>query len=221
MACKSLFPSQNGAWRKNTSFFATASASTRDRSFHHYYRTSFACQGICMGALSGIVAAIGRVWSRGCLGKGIVIFVALVILGMCGSILGLNNRSPIPTQPTAQARATTAPAVAQPTAAPEPTAAPIVPTDAPTTAPVPATSAPVLTQPPAPSPVPTLAGVSPASGTDCPADHPVKGNIVDRGANKGQKIYHLPGDNGYAQTKPERCFVNADEATAAGFRPVK
>jgi len=90
----------------------------------------------------------------------------------------------------------------------------------------------------APSPLPTIAatdlptialaepadapalGAAP-KGSDCPADHMVKGNIVDRGANKGDKIYHLPGDNGYAQTKPEQCFVDAKEAEVAGYRAVK
>lgn len=65
-----------------------------------------------------------------------------------------------------------------------------------------------------------LAGVLP-KGTDCPADHPIKGNIRDRNPNKGEKIYHVPGDNGYAQTKPERCFADVKEAEAAGYRAVK
>jgi len=81
------------------------------------------------------------------------------------------------------------------------------------------TSAPRVTFTPAPT-IPPALGAAP-SGSDCPADHPVKGNIVDRGANKGEKIYHLPGDNGYAQTNPERCFVDSKEAEAAGFRAVK
>ena len=94
-------------------------------------------------------------------------------------------------------------------------------TDAP--AAEPATDAPVPTDEPtdvpAAAPAPIL-GAAP-KGSDCPADHSVKGNIVDRGANKGDKIYHLRGDNGYAQTKPERCFVDVAEAVAAGFRAVK
>jgi hypothetical protein len=104
--------------------------------------------------------------------------------------------------------------------APEPafTASPVlISTAAPAIAP---TMAP--TRPPAPSatPLPTLAGAAPKGG-DCPADHPIKGNMVDRGDTKGERIYHLPGDNGYAQTDPERCFVSAAEAELAGYRPVK
>lgn len=72
---------------------------------------------------------------------------------------------------------------------------------------------------PAPTKVPVL-GASP-KGSDCPADHPVKGNIVDRGENKGDKIYHVPGGSSYAQTKPERCFVDIAEAKLAGFRAPK
>jgi hypothetical protein len=78
---------------------------------------------------------------------------------------------------------------------------------------------------PAPAPptaiVSTPIGAAPITDTTCPADHLVKGNIVGRGENIGEKIYHLPGDNGYTATNPERCFVNAAEAEAAGYRPVK
>jgi hypothetical protein len=116
----------------------------------------------------------------------------------------------------------------QPTVVPSPIAMP-VPTDAPapTIAAAPptaevlatlATDAPEPTS--APAAAPALTGAAP-KGSDCPADHPVKGNIRDRNPNKGEKIYHLPGDNGYAQTKPERCFADAAEAEAAGYRAVK
>lgn len=109
-------------------------------------------------------------------------------------------------------RPTTAPA-ATPTDVPTPVPMPIPtdapePTEAPTTAPEPA---------PTDAPLPTVAGAAP-QGSDCPADHPVKGNIVDRGDNKGDKIYHVPGGSSYAATKPERCFLDAAEAEAAGFR---
>jgi len=187
-----------------------------------------------MQLLRSITAFIAGIWQRGCLGKGAVIFVALIVLGMCGSILGGGNRTP-----ATSSQPTIAPAIAAPaTTAPEPTAAPTeqpttevlatLATEAPSAEP---TIAAAPTDTPAPparatlAPEPTKApapalGAAP-EGSSCPADHPVKGNIVDRGTNKGEKIYHLPGDNGYAQTKPERCFVDAKEAEAAGFRPVK
>jgi len=121
------------------------------------------------------------------------------------------------------------------------TAAPVASTDAPTAEILAtlATDAPaaLATDTPAPTdeptaelatlaPEPTSApaaekagplGVAPISKDDCPADHPVKGNIPA----KGDKIYHLPGDNGYKATDPERCFVDAKEAEAAGFRAPK
>jgi hypothetical protein len=103
-----------------------------------------------------------------------------------------------------------------------PTASPVVLAALATGAPVP-TSAPEPTAKPAAAPAPTvpkLAGAAP-QGSDCPADHPVKGNIVDRGENKGDKIYHLPSSSSYKATKPERCFVDAAEAEAAGFRAPK
>jgi hypothetical protein len=60
-----------------------------------------------------------------------------------------------------------------------------------------------------------LPGVSPASKTTCPADHPIKGN---RSANGSQKIYHVPGGAFYDQTTPIRCFADEDEASSAGYR---
>jgi hypothetical protein len=100
-----------------------------------------------------------------------------------------------------------------------------IPTDAPTAevlaptavlhVPIVAVHAPAPTAvvhvPIAVAPAPLL-GAAP-NGSDCPADHPVKGN--------GDKIYHLPASASYKATKPERCFVDAHEAEAAGFRAVK
>lgn len=46
----------------------------------------------------------------------------------------------------------------------------------------------------------------------------IKGNIN----SKGEKIYHLPGDQWYDRTKAERWFKTVQEAEAAGFRaPLK
>ncbi len=44
----------------------------------------------------------------------------------------------------------------------------------------------------------------------------IKGNIN----SKGEKIYHMPGEAGYANTKPEQWFKTEAEAVAVGFRPV-
>ena len=195
--------------------------------------------------VSGFLSAIGRLWARGCLGKGIVIFCVLLVLGMCGSILG-GNRTPPPTAPAPTIAAAAAAPTAEPLASPEPTEtidaptaevlaslatdapAPIAaiesPTEAPAAAPAPtaelATEPPQVADSPVPAAAPAQSGAAP-QGSDCPADHPVKGNIVDRGANKGEKIYHVPGSSSYKATKPERCFVDVAEAEAAGFRAPK
>lgn len=92
------------------------------------------------------------------------------------------------------------------------------PSPSPTATPVPtiepATRTPFPTAPP-------MAGVAPISEQDCPADHLVKGNIVDRNPNKGDRIYHLIGSASYKATKPERCFVDAVEAEQAGYRAIR
>lgn len=46
---------------------------------------------------------------------------------------------------------------------------------------------------------------------------PVKGNMV----SANEKKYYLAGDRGYAQVKPEQCFVTEEEAKKAGFVGVK
>ncbi|MBE3569566.1 MAG: thermonuclease family protein [Bacillales bacterium] len=43
----------------------------------------------------------------------------------------------------------------------------------------------------------------------------IKGNI----SSSGKKIYHMPGDEYYDETKPEKMFCSREEAEAAGFRP--
>lgn len=63
-----------------------------------------------------------------------------------------------------------------------------------------------------PAPTQTELGVAP-QGNDCPPGYPIKGADVN-----GQKIYHVPGDNGYATTIPERCFSGTIEAEAAGYQ---
>lgn len=50
------------------------------------------------------------------------------------------------------------------------------------------------------------------SGTPA-AGGAVKGNIN----SKGERLYHLPGDQNYEAVKPEQTFATEDEARAAGF----
>jgi hypothetical protein len=65
----------------------------------------------------------------------------------------------------------------------------------------------------------------PTSGTtqDVPDPNcPIKGNINA----KGDRIYHVPGNESYAETvitpaKGERWFCSAEEAQAAGWRAAK
>jgi endonuclease YncB( thermonuclease family) len=56
-------------------------------------------------------------------------------------------------------------------------------------------------------------------GGDCPPDLPVKGNVNSR---KNTRIYHMPGDDSYAETRisgpGEACFATPAQAEAAGFR---
>lgn len=75
-----------------------------------------------MNVLTSIAAGISRLWARGCLGKSAVIFAALIVLGMCSSLLG-GNRTPPATSP----QPTIADAVLVATTAPEPTAGPASP----------------------------------------------------------------------------------------------
>jgi hypothetical protein len=178
--------------------------------------------------ITGFLSAVGRLWSKGCLGKSAVIFAALIVLGMCGSIFGGNRARPAqapaaaitPSAPSPESTivpaASPAPTIAAATLSPEVLAS--LATDAPTAEL--ATIAPEPTSAPEPTAKPAAAppvGAAPKGG-DCPDDHPVKGNIVERGANKGEKIYHLPSSSSYKATKPERCFVDTKEAEAAGFR---
>jgi hypothetical protein len=55
--------------------------------------------------------------------------------------------------------------------------------------------------------------VVPTDG-QCPASHPIKGNIN----RNGQLIFHTPDSNNYARVNAEACFVSEEDAEAAGFR---
>jgi competence protein ComEC len=56
-------------------------------------------------------------------------------------------------------------------------------------------------------------GVDPDGVSDCPATHPIKGNI-----GSSSMVYHWPGSVYYTRTQPEACFGTAADAAAAGFR---
>jgi hypothetical protein len=55
--------------------------------------------------------------------------------------------------------------------------------------------------------------VLPVDG-ECPSGYPIK-------ANESSKIFHVPGGRSYARTIPERCYANADDAMADGYRAAK
>ena len=58
------------------------------------------------------------------------------------------------------------------------------------------------------------AWVAPEADGACPISHPIK-------ANDNSGIFHVPGGRFYDRTKAERCYVDADAATADGYRQAK
>ena len=54
----------------------------------------------------------------------------------------------------------------------------------------------------------------PAVDGACPASHPIK-------ANANSRIYHVPGGRSYARTQAERCYAEAADAEADGYRAAK
>jgi hypothetical protein len=88
----------------------------------------------------------------------------------------------------------------------------------------PASPPPPPPTPSAPPPAPRAAPASAVSsdgqtrwrepvGGACPDGYPVK--VAKSG------IYHVPGGRSYERTTAERCYVNADEAEADGYRRAK
>ncbi len=57
------------------------------------------------------------------------------------------------------------------------------------------------------------AWVEPEDGA-CPVGHPIK-------ANAQSKIFHVPGGSSYERTHAERCYAQAADAEADGFRQAK
>jgi hypothetical protein len=71
-------------------------------------------------------------------------------------------------------------------------------------------SAPTL---PASTSATTATWVAPVDGV-CPDGYPIKAN-----ANSG--IFHVPGGRFYDRTVPERCYADAADAEADGYRRAK
>ena len=110
---------------------------------------------------------------------------------------------------------------APPTWPPIDTTPPPVPNDTPA---APVTAAPVSTfaavsNEPAeePAAAPGATGdrrwVDPVDG-ECPPGYPIK-------ANDNSGIFHVPGGRFYNRTVPERCYADADDALADGYRAAK
>ena len=73
-----------------------------------------------------------------------------------------------------------------------------------------ATAKPAATKPAATS---AARWVPPVDGK-CPEGYPLK-------ANDNSGIFHVPGGRFYARTVAERCYANAEDAIADGYRPAK
>ena len=59
----------------------------------------------------------------------------------------------------------------------------------------------------------TTTWVAPVDG-ECPLSHPIK-------VNTSSQIFHSPGGRFYARTRPQRCYANAADAEADGYRAAK
>ena len=59
-------------------------------------------------------------------------------------------------------------------------------------------------------------GAAPHDAWTCPISHPVKGAVNP--TNSVERLYHMPGGEGYAKVQPDRCYVNAEEAREDGMR---
>jgi hypothetical protein len=81
--------------------------------------------------------------------------------------------------------------------------------------PSPSAAAPTSTPQPseARAATPAARWVAPNDG-ECPDGYPIK-------VNEDSGIYHVPGGRFYARTAADRCYANADDALADGYRPAK
>jgi cytoskeletal protein RodZ len=196
--------------------------------------------------LSALARGVGKLWGKGCIGKVIVGFLALVIIGICAApFRGASTTTtplpatpvpaaqvaataPQPTEAPAPTRAPTAtqtpkppaPPTSEPTDVPQPTAAALVPTKAsevPTSARAAAAKPTAVSQPAASGP--TYQGSGGSQTVDPPWWPCQKGQIK---GNRNSGIYHIPTGRSYAKTfKDVACFNTAIEAEAAGFRAAK
>jgi len=58
-------------------------------------------------------------------------------------------------------------------------------------------------------------GAEPHDAWTCPISHPVKGALLP-GSN--ERVFHVPGGEGYAKVQPERCYASTEEAREDGGR---
>ena len=58
-------------------------------------------------------------------------------------------------------------------------------------------------------------GAEPHDAWTCPISHPVKGTLLP---GSHERVFHVPGGEGYAKVQPERCYVSAEEAREDGGR---
>jgi micrococcal nuclease len=89
------------------------------------------------------------------------------------------------------------------------------PTTAPSQSASTATTAPRSSQTPRAYGTVDRPGAEPHDAWTCPISHPVKGTLVP-GTN--ERVYYMPGGDGYAKTQPDRCYANAEEAREDGGR---
>ncbi len=162
----------------------------------------------------------GRKLGLGCGG----IAVLVVLLAVCSNVAGGNRTGTMASPAAGASLGQAAPASAVLTATPDEPGSPSRASQAP--APVADEPTPSAIESPSSGPVAGAAqavalsqseiaggGTQPV-GSDCPPVSPVKGNVN----RKGERIYHVPGDSSYSQTKPEECFASASDAAAAGYR---
>lgn len=60
----------------------------------------------------------------------------------------------------------------------------------------------------------------PPQGMNCPATQPIKGNFTPTDPDE-YCIYHVPGGQFYARTRPERCYASEADAMRDGCRRSK
>lgn len=190
-----------------------------------------------IGILKAVARAIGTLWHRGCVGKVIVAFLALLVIG----IIGAPFAGRAPAQPTAvPAVAAVATNVAEPTSPPTstPTAQPTTevlaqlaadasapigagPSEAPVTSklantlvavsqPTNAPTAAPVGPTATPEPITTIAmGIDPVNG-ECPAAYRIKASR--------NKVAQDVTSATYSKTKPIRCFATMHDANNHGYR---